>query len=413
MENQNIKLTTEQCFGICQGFHFMERIRHGFVDIKDEFNSKIEKFSKLLIKTDLEEYTEFLLANELLHLYWKSPMNAEESAYQRNKTEIELSKILYYFLSNENREMTISIRRGQFKNDNYKADNEIISSLMFEGLLNQYRAHGYNERRLTFEAVKNKFKHFRENKELETFILDWYINNKYYDQYQDENQIVSKVQVLFYNPETNTDIPFDESKSEFEINKESEEFYIKMKIKKKVIEQSIDKAAIFDKVEKGLSYLQDDEYHDVFELLSDYQDRFIIKEDITLEWLEKRMKYLGILGKKKAGAKPKNDYLASKAEHYSYQIRLRRFINQEEYDDIEKFPISNNDCRLIFNCFVFFGYLEPEIGKSNSTKPENYIRSLIDNYRANRKEFELRSYYTKAAERGINHLKKTGEIMRI
>ena len=99
MKNQNIELTTEQCFGICQGFHFMERIRHGFVDIKDEFNSKIEKFSKLLIKTDLEEYTEFLLANELLHIYWRPPMTAEESVYLRNKEEIELSKILHYLLS--------------------------------------------------------------------------------------------------------------------------------------------------------------------------------------------------------------------------------------------------------------------------------------------------------------------------
>ena len=125
------------------------------------------------------------------------------------------------------------------------------------------------------------------------------------------------------------------------------------------------------------------------------------------------MKYLGIIKAKKAGAKPKNDLLASKAEHFSYLIRLRRFINQDEYDDIEKFPISNADCRLIYDCFVFLGHLEDNIGKNNSTKPENYIRSLIDNYRANRKEFELRSYYTKAAERGINHFKHTSDILTI
>ena len=96
MKNQNIELTTDHCFILCQGRLFFERIKYGFEDIEADFNSKIDEFSKLLIKTDLEEYTQFLLANELLHIYWKSPMNAEDSAYIRNSDEIELSKILHY-----------------------------------------------------------------------------------------------------------------------------------------------------------------------------------------------------------------------------------------------------------------------------------------------------------------------------
>ena len=412
MKNQNIELTTEQCFGICQGFHFMERIRHGFVDIKDEFNSKIEKFSKLLIKTDLEEYTEFLLANELLHIYWRPPMTAEESVYLRNKEEIELSKILHYFLSNTNDDLTVVIKRGQLKDDNYKTDNEFITSTIIDGLKAKYRSHGYNERHLTIEETKSKFLNFRNDDALKGFIIDWFINNEHIAKLKmrEEDPIVTKARELFYSSLSD---PFDSSKSQYESQKEWDEYSVLMKVEKKIIEQTIDKEAIYNRVENGLLDLQNEEYADIFDLLELYQSSFIVKEEITLEWLENRMKYLGIIKAKKAGAKPKNDLLASKAEHFSYLIRLRRFINQDEYDDIEKFPISNADCRLIYDCFVFLGHLEDNIGKNNSTKPENYIRSLIDNYRANRKEFELRSYYTKAAERGINHFKHTGELLTI
>ena len=413
MKNQNVELTTDKCFILCQGRMFFERIKYGFEDIETDFNNKIVEFSKLLVKTDLEEYTEYMLANELLHIFHRPPISAEDFVFTANKKEIELSKILYYFLSNGNSKINISIKRGQIKDDNYKTDDEFITSTVIDSLLNKYRSHGYNERKLTFEETKERFKSFRENEELKAFIVNWYVDKKYITQWRDENPIVSKVRELFYNPDNSTDKLFDDSKSLFEINKEWEEYGIQIKIEKKFIEQTIDKIAIFDRVEKGIYDLQNEEYNDVFELLDNYQDRFIVNEDITLEWLENRLKYLGIIKAKKAGAKPKNDLLASKAEHFSYLIRLRRFINQNEYTDIEKFPISNADCRLIYECFVFFGYLEDQVGKYNSTKPENYIRSLIDNYRSNRKENEIRSYYTKAAERGINHFKYTGELLTI
>lgn len=412
MKNQNIELTTDHCFILCQGRMFFERIKHGFEDIEADFNSKIDEFSKLLIKTDLEEYTEFLLANELLHIYWRSPMNAEDSAYLRNSDEIELSKILHYSLSNENQDLTVLIKRGQFKDDNFKTDNKFITSTIIEGLKAKYRSYGYNERHLTIEETKNKFLNFSNDDALKGYIIDWYVAREHIDKLKTrvENPIVTKARELFYRAESD---PFDNTKSQYEFQKEWDEYNVLMKIEKKLIEQTIDTEVIYNRVEKGLLDLQNEEYADIFELIEHYQGSFIVKEEITLEWLENRMKYLGIIKAKKAGAKPKNDLLASKAEHFSYLIRLRRFINQNEYTDIEKFPISNADCRLIYECFVFFGYLEDQVGKYNSTKPENYIRSLIDNYRSNRKENEIRSYYTKAAERGINHFKYTGELLTI
>lgn len=412
MNNHNIKITTEQCFGICQGFFFIERIKHGFEDVEADFDSKIEEFSKLLIKTDLEEYTNFLLASELLHIFHRPKISAEEFVSIGNKEEIELSKILHYFLSNTNDDLTVVIKRGQLKDDNYKTDNEFITSTIIDGLKAKYRSHGYNERHLTIEETKSKFLNFRNDDALKGFIIDWCINNEHIAKLKmrEEDPIVTKARELFYSSLSD---PFDSSKSQYEFQKEWDEYSVLMKVEKKIIEQSIDKEEVYNRVENGLLDLQNEEYADVFELIEHYQGSFIVKEEITLEWLENRMKYLGIIKAKKAGAKPKNDLLASKAEHFSYLIRLRRFINQDEYDDIEKFPISNADCRLIYDCFVFLGHIEDNIGKNNSTKPENYIRSLIDNYRANRKELELRSYYTKAAERSINHLQKTGEILKL
>ena len=80
-----------------------------------------------------------------------------------------------------------------------------------------------------------------------------------------------------------------------------------MKVEKKIIEQSIDKEAVFNKVEKGLHDLQNEDYDDIFELIEHYQSNFIVKEEIPLEWLENRMNYLGSIKAKKAGAKTKTD----------------------------------------------------------------------------------------------------------
>jgi hypothetical protein len=407
-----MELTTEQCFGLCNGLYFLENIKCAFDYIEPQFDSKIEDFKRILIKTDLEEYTEYLLANELYHIINTPKLSVEERTYLTHGEEIELTKTLFYLLSNTNPDITVVFKRGKIKDDDYKTNHKFIIATIVEGLKRKYHSHGYDERRLTFEETKEKFKNFRNDIELKKHIKRRFCDKLYNELNPYTFRDLSKKDNEF----SEDDVPFKDTYNEstglFE-DIEFEEYRLKREKKLKIIGDNINEDELFARVESGLLNLNSDEYSDIFDMLDDYQSTQVVLEEINLEWLKKRMQYLGIIKTKKAGAKAKNDSLAIKAEHFSYLIRIRRFINQEEFSEIEKFPLSNADCRLIHDCFVFLGYIEDQSAKGNSTKPQNYIRSLIDNYRLNRKEEYWRNIYNQFAEKGINHFKKTGEVKNI
>jgi hypothetical protein len=88
-------------------------------------------------------------------------------------------------------------------------------------------------------------------------------------------------------------------------------------------------------------------------------------------------------------------------------IRLNRFLNQNECNDIEVFPIQNKDCILIYDYLLFFDLIDDPSSNTNSTKPHNKIRSDIENFRKYRKPKLKNKYTFFDAERTINLFKKT------
>ena len=123
------------------------------------------------------------------------------------------------------------------------------------------------------------------------------------------------------------------------------------------------------------------------DMINSYCEEHFSERPITLQFLYHQCDLIKIdKTKKKRGAKPKNDSVASVAERLSYLIRLKRFLNQNEVNDISKFSISNKDCRLIHDYLVIIQLIPNQRERNNTTTtPENYIKALIQNYRKNRK----------------------------
>ena len=142
-------------------------------------------------------------------------------------------------------------------------------------------------------------------------------------------------------------------------------------------------------------------------MINSYCEEHFSERPITLQFLYHQCDMITVSKKKKkAGAKPKNDSVASLAERLSYLIRLNRFLNQNEVNDISKFSISNKDCRLIHDYLVIFKLIPNQRERNNTTTtPENYIKALIQNYRKNRKYV---SNMNNMVHFLINSYKKTG-----
>lgn len=93
--------------------------------------------------------------------------------------------------------------------------------------------------------------------------------------------------------------------------------------------------------------------------------------------LKARLKYLTSKYGKKRGAKVKNTGLACLCENLSFLKRIDRYINQSEIEHICNIQLTNEDCRFIYSCLIFFNIIEDNSKFRSKTLPENYIRSVL------------------------------------
>lgn len=292
------------------------------------FNTEIEEFAPKLKILGLNEMNKGL-QNENESILDDLPFNVVESDEIGLSREAklyqskELIETLIFLFENKNSNTSMTLKSGKLKNNNLKTSNKDISDALMEGLITKLIERNLNTDFLSYEDAKYEILNLKD--------IDWIKN--WTEKYIIENDLRNQVN------------------KEFSIN-----------------------------INNPSEYIDND-------MINSYCEEHFSERPITLQFLYHQCDMITVSKKKKkAGAKPKNDSLASLAERLSYLIRLNRFLNQNEVNDISKFSISNKDCRLIHDYLVIFKLIPNQRERNNTTTtPENYIKALIQNYRKNRK----------------------------
>lgn len=362
------KLTIEEQFKLC--FIYLPNPPDMYIDIIiSKFRFSKEKFTRLLVKTELEPYTEILWKFGLKEIYIKhffdfqkqnssigneinlktlsktfldyidhivkhkpnhflidndSGINIDLTYTIKKNEELELTELLIFLLEEKQNGITLDFK-SKITNNKFNCKSDLLLDPIINNIINEYKKRNYNEANLSYEEAEWELNTFPDLqwirdyfKRFPTIIQTDYDNDMYYME-------------GYENP----------------INIHDTHNYIE-------------------------AYM-----------IEDYANDHYTNADITLQFLKDKHKALK--ARTKVGAKPKNDYIASMTERLSYLIRLDRFFQQDIHKDISKFPISNKDYRLIHDYLVFWQFIEDKRETKNSTTPENYIKSLINNYRKHRK----------------------------
>lgn len=364
------KLTLEEQFKLC--FIYLPKPHEKHINlIVSAFDFKKQEFERLLFKTELEPYIEILWLyglkeviikhfNEFQKLssntngvvdsdtfsksfsdfldhvinYKPELVSVDEDGWkhidltsqEKKNEELELTESLYFLLSEQSKGISLNFK-SQITTSKFNSSSDFMVSAIINALIAEYAKKNYNEVNLNYEEAEWEL--------LSLIDLDW----------------IRKYIVRF------------EGVTQAEID---EDIYF------------------FDSYEAYINIRDIEEYIDS-DMINEYADDHYKKADVTLEFITDRYKELKAKHKPKVGAKAKNDNIASLSERISYLIRLKRFLEQSEHDDISKFPISNKDCRLIHEYLVFWRLLESKSTSNNTTTPDNYIKALIKNYRQHRK----------------------------
>lgn len=289
-----------------------------------ELGLNVPAFKKMLIKNDMEEYTDVLL------FYWQMQTLYQNKLFKSNIQSLESKKMsvseygkdlteILLFLLDEKDGKNISITFQKSRNNITKKNEEIID-VITRAIKKEYQTRNLNLVNLTFEEAEEELL----NKYDREWIVD-YIND-----------------ILGFNPHI---------KSEFDIENEVNESNYR---------------ELFD-------YLYDDE------MVEKYADEHYSTHDISLEFLQNRLVALIPETKKKVGAKPKNDNIAVIGRRLSYLLRIDRFLeNKECKNDIDSIKLTNKDYRFIHDFLVFLNLIEDySIKEHTTTTPEKYIYTML------------------------------------
>ena len=316
-----------------------------FKNSRSTWDYNYNDLERLLIKTDLEQYTSFLYSYGLFNKLYKDQLlsidNLEGFEITYSNEEKGLLELLIYLLTDNNSNITFKLKRGNKKADNFSFSNEKINSGFIKMIIDQYEKSNFNEENLTPAEAENDIYNMYDT--------DW----------------------------------------------------IKQYIEKCLAET--DESVYYPRI----TTISDFEGFIDYEMINEYAFDHFTSREITLDYLKHKLELYNSINPIVAGAKPKNDDLSRSKELLSYLIRLNRFLNQNECNDIEVFPIQNKDCILIYDYLLFFDLIDDPSSNTNSTKPHNKIRSDIENFRKYRKPKLKNKYTFFDAERTINLFKKT------
>lgn len=287
-----------------------------------EASMNINDFRKMLIKNDMEEYE-----NELLAFWYAEIQNKQkiESFLTRidNKAdvrqlEVDLTETLIFLLSNTSADNT-SITFQKSRNSKTTCNTAIIDCVI-QSLLTEYEKHDFNLTEMEYEEAEEELKGWCDSDWIENYILE--------DRKENPRKYYIRCEQDIYH--------FDSF----------ETFHI-----------CLDEIMIEKYAKDHCSY-----------------------KKITLDLLLDNLSQLKKHTKQKVGAKPKNTRLLFVAANLSYLKRIDRFIlNTDGVKNINQLKLSNKDYRFIHDCLVFFGLCEDySKNEINSTTPEKYIYTTLN-----------------------------------
>lgn len=335
---------------------FNERIKPP-EHINNVFTNKYNKtdFIKMLENTPLKEFSTLLYD---FCLSQKQTESDEDYIIPKDldiKDVIELSKSIIYLMSSSSPDFTISIKSNIFKTDSATISNQIVVKNTLNALIQAYTELKLNEEHLTYVEAKDII---TGNGTLDFSDID----------HSSEND-VSKWIRHYIN--TSPDVKWGLENME------------------------------------EMIYLGDQFLYCSPEMIVKYATEHTITREVTVDYLNEKLAQFEI----KSGAKPKNDKISSFAERLSNLIRLDEFLEQTTEADIERYRIKNTHYKLIYDVITYFELIESYENHVNTTTPVSYVKSLISNYRKNRKKqyAKRKRYYL--AEMTINEFKKTNLLL--
>lgn len=316
----NSKEITVAKFNACMTYS-IQKIDPFKLDIQKEIHEyNFQEFNKIMIKHDMDEYSD-LLFNYFINILIINSLNAKNTinmdSQENDEFCLDLLKSLH-FLTNHPKEKTISINISK-STDKYSITNE---RLIFE-------SENYLQK-----LYKNYFKTMYSIEELDEELLD-------------------------------------------KKNKE----WITIWVKHNEIQGLDSNDALYEKIEEGKTYYSNlsNEHLSGKEIRENIKNDFRMSHSKVKELNIENIKDLIVEFEnrlaKKQGADVKNQHLTILAYELSDLWRINKFLNDKNITEIDQIGATNKQYRFIYNFLDFWGFI---YDKDKKTSPhENYISSII------------------------------------
>ena len=92
-------------------------------------------------------------------------------------------------------------------------------------------------------------------------------------------------------------------------------------------------------------------------------------------------KYESLKKPAKRGAKTKNSEIAFLANKLLFLKRIDKYLKDIETESIREMPLTNQECRYIHDCLLYFNFIENKNINSSKTLPQNFIKSILKEFK--------------------------------
>ena len=344
-------------FCVCTGYKQNDFISMERPDESEynELGMNINAFKKMLIKYDMEDYTEELI------FYWYKILKSNDKEQQlkvqlyKQKKEIyfdfqkELTETLI-FLLDEDAGTNLSISFQKSRNSITKYNSVVINNII-NSLKKDYDKHNFNEEELTYDEAEAEIRNNSDNEWVYDYIK----------------------RIITYNPEI---YPFEDN-------------------------ESIENFDYFN----AIQFFLDEN------MIKLYANEHYTKREVTLDLLKANNTKI-FKNKKKVGAKTKNELILIIGTNLSFLKRIDKYlISVENLMNIESIKLTNNDCRFIHDCLVFFNLIEDYSNKTHTkTTPEKYIYTTLNQHFS---KMSVRARNEEMFKLKINYIDRIKKISRL
>ena len=316
-------------------------------------------FERLLLKTNLEAYTENLfkslshIKSKGINTFFDSSMSSEDELFQhileKNKERVRLVELLIFLTQNLETKSEVLFKN---RNNNSITIDPIIQEIVFKALKEEYLRRNYNLKHLSEEEVRRDILNLKDIEWIRNYFSNsgfFILRDDLYENYLRKNATENEFVIIL---DKDYDIYVDNISPEI-IDDES-----------MIYDNQID-------IKEPASYI------DELDIVEEYINDHIETVDFTLENLIRDLENYKTPIKQKPTPTPKNLNI-----YRLMQILLVYIRKSHDFYKNKDVILSRADCRIIHDILAFFEFI-PNINlipekERNTTKPENYIRAIFD-----------------------------------